>query len=507
MGGEDSFSPVGILKTLTTAAGWILTVSIAVTVARVVLSAVYNVYFHPLRNFPGPIFAAATPLPFVWRILNGRMVHWTMKLHAKYGVVVRVHPDELSFIGSSAWRDIYAARPQLPKPTFGQLETPNRVAPIVTIPDPESHGRQRKVISHAFSDRALLSQEYIVQKYSDLLIDRLRDQPNLHDGSLDIWSWYNFTTFDILGDLCFGESFHCLDNAANHPWVISIFVGIKFAQLFTVFQHFPPMNTIFQWCLPRFVREEAQKNFTFTREQVDKRIASKSDRPDFMNYILRNNHAGGMSRDEIDSTASLLVLAGSETTAATLASTTYFALKNPRVMERLVQEIRQAFKSQGDITAAASSNLPYVHAAIQEALRLSPTNPISMPRQVDRPDVKICGMTVPQGIRVGISPKTALRSPSNFVDPETYIPERWLDDANPRFTQDDKAMFEPFSVGPRNCIGKTLAWVELKMILAKVLWNFDLELSEKIKGGDWSDQKVYLMNEKTPMYVKMSSRV
>lgn len=76
--------------------------SIAVTAARVVLSAIYNVYFHPLRNFPGPKFAAATPLPFVWRLLNGRMVHWTTKLHAKYGVVVRVHPDELSFIGSSA---------------------------------------------------------------------------------------------------------------------------------------------------------------------------------------------------------------------------------------------------------------------------------------------------------------------------------------------------------------------------------------------------------------------
>ena len=44
-------------------------------------------------------------------------------------------------------------------------------------------------------------------------------------------------------------------------------------------------------------------------------------------------------------------------------------------------------------------------------------------------------------------------------------------------------------------------------MLAKVLWNFDLELSEKMMDGDWSDQKVYLSNEKTPMYVKMRSRV
>ena len=65
-------------------------------------------------------------------------------------------------------------------------------------------------------------------------------------------------------------------------------------------------------------------------------------------------------------------------------------------MERLVQEIRQAFKSQGEITVAAVSNLPYVHAVIQEAMRMHPTGPISVPRQVGRPDVEVCGMAVPQ---------------------------------------------------------------------------------------------------------------
>lgn len=138
---------------------------------------------------------------------------------------------------------------------------------------------------------------------------------------------------------------------------------------------------------------------------------------------------------------------------------------------------------------------------------MHPTGPISVPRQVDRPDVEVCGMAVPKGVRVGIPQKTAFRSPSNFVDPDTYIPERWLEGADPRFAQDDKAVFEPFMVGPRNCIGKTLAWVEMKMVLAKVLWNFDLELSEKMTGRDWSDQKVYLLNEKTPMYVKMRPRL
>ena len=137
---------------------WPLNVLLQIFVAiaaRATISAFYNIFFHPLRNFPGPKLAAATPLPFVWRLINGRFPAWTNKLHAKYGVVVRIHPDELSFIDASAWRDIYLARPQLPKPTFGVLETPNGVPPMGTIPDPETHGRQRKIIGHAFSDRAL----------------------------------------------------------------------------------------------------------------------------------------------------------------------------------------------------------------------------------------------------------------------------------------------------------------------------------------------------------------
>ena len=62
-------------------------------------------------------------------------------------------------------------------------------------------------------------------------------------------------------------------------------------------------------------------------------------------------------------------------------------------------------------------------------------------------------------------------------------------------------------VANADCTITRLAWVEMKMVLAKVLWNFDLELAEKMKEVDWTDQKVYLLNQKTPMYVKMRPRV
>ena len=322
------------------------------------------------------------------------MVAWHKAMHAKYGIVVRSQPDELSFIGATGWRDIYAARPQLPKPTIGVLQTPDRVPSVAQVPDPEIHGRQRKILNPAFSEHALREQEYILQKYSDLLISRLREQ----EDEVNIIEWYNFTTFDVIGDLCFADSFRCLQAGDNHPWVASVYRGVKFAQILTVFDYFPPMSAIVKWCIPVSIKEKAQQNFLYTRKKIEQRIASKSDRPDFMKYILEHNREGGMTREDINSTVTLLVLAGSETSATTLTSATYYSLNHPRVLERLKKEIRDAFDHDpSSITVSAVSELPYLNAVITEALRLHPTNPVSVPRQVDRP-VEICGIMVPPGV-------------------------------------------------------------------------------------------------------------
>lgn len=315
-------------------------------------------------------------------------------MHARYGIVVRSHPDELSFTGASGWRDIYAARPQLPKPVLGNLQTPSGVPGITTIPDSQNHGRQRKILVPAFSDYAVREQEYILQKYSDLLISRLREQGD----EVNIIEWYKYTTFDVTGDLCFADSVRCLEAGDNHPWVAAVYRGVKFAQILTVFDYFPPMGAVVKWCIPPSVREKAQENYIYTRNKIDHRIALKSDRPDFMKYILENNHEGGMTREEINSTVTVLVLAGSETSATTLTAATYYSLNHPRVFERLEKEIRDAFDHDpSSVTVSAVSELPYLHAVITEALRLHSNNPVSIPREMDRP-VEICGVMVPPGV-------------------------------------------------------------------------------------------------------------
>ncbi len=98
----------------------------------------------------------------------------------------------------------------------------------------------RHLLSHAFSDSTLREQEQLITYYLDLLVEKLHEQSQRSEyGQVNLVHWYNFTTFDILGDLCFGELFRALDNGQYHSWVANIFRSMKFARMFRVFRAYP----------------------------------------------------------------------------------------------------------------------------------------------------------------------------------------------------------------------------------------------------------------------------
>ncbi|KAL8946313.1 MAG: hypothetical protein Q9222_007269 [Ikaeria aurantiellina] len=247
----------------------------------------------PLSTFPGPKSAAATPWPYVRNLSSGNMVNWVMQLHARYGEVVRISPDELSFINPSAWHDIALTRPELPRGAKGGIPSPNGYADIGQQTNKEEHTRQRKIMSHAFSDRALRSQEDILKHYCDLLITKLQElvsQTEKLSMTLDITKWYNYTTFDTIGDLVFNDPFHSLENSADHPWVSAIFGYIRFGIIMTGFDYFPPMGTIVMALIPPSMKQIAKQHFEWSQKKIGRRIESGSKRPDFMTYILENNN-------------------------------------------------------------------------------------------------------------------------------------------------------------------------------------------------------------------------
>lgn len=167
---------------------------------------IYNVFFHPLSKYPGPILAAATPIPFAYRVFNGRGVDWLQYLHERYGKVVRVRPNELSYADSRAWPDIFSNRPLLPKPSWRLFKVPGLLPNMNEVVSHAEHNRVRKILAPGFSDGALRKQEYIVQNYITLMVKHIQERVKHADNEfaeVELHQIFQFTTFDLIGDLFF----------------------------------------------------------------------------------------------------------------------------------------------------------------------------------------------------------------------------------------------------------------------------------------------------------------
>ncbi|KAL2218231.1 benzoate 4-monooxygenase cytochrome P450 [Thermoascus aurantiacus ATCC 26904] len=472
--------------------------------------AVYSLYFHPLSKFPGPKLTAISLLPYFYWEFRGKLHVQVKRLHDQYGNVVRIRPDTLVYRAPQAWKDIYGHRKSGDEPFLKDqkfyLPAVNGFPTIINANEAD-HSRIRRLLAHAFSDRALREQEPLLRSYVDLLIDRLTAQvAGPSRGVVDMIKWYNYTTFDIIGDLSFGEPFNCLKDGQYHPWV-TVFQSVKAQLLFRVMRDYPILAPLLRtMAASKGLIQKRIEHFNLGVERLNRRLQRQTDRPDFMSYILRHNDEKGMTKPEIEATVATLILAGSETTATLLCGCTFYLLKNPAVYRRLVDEIRGAFKDEKDIDLASLTKLPYLHAVLEESLRIYPPVPAMIPRRVPDSGAIIDNQFVPGGTSVSMFQFSAFHAESNFAEPESFIPERWLDDnknnSSDRFASDCKEALQPFSYGPRNCLGKNLAYAEMRLILAKVLWHFDLALQPE--SADWTNQKVYILWEKHPLTVKLT---
>ncbi len=147
---------------------------------------------------------------------HGELSHWLRGLHEQYDSdVVRISPDELSFISPAAWKDMLGSRQGGINPFAKDKIVFGGIQNIVTANDAD-HSRIRRLLSHAFSDKALREQEPLIQGYIDSLVAGLKKSMD-SDGKADLSNWFNWMTFDIIGDLAFGEPFDCLKDATYQP--------------------------------------------------------------------------------------------------------------------------------------------------------------------------------------------------------------------------------------------------------------------------------------------------
>ncbi|KAF2466013.1 cytochrome P450 [Lindgomyces ingoldianus] len=490
-------------------------------VAYFVLLAIYRITLHPLAKYPGPLLWCISPIPSCISLLRGRISFDYKVIHDKYGPVVRVMPNELSFNTAKAWDDIYGHRIGLPNMDkdpihVGAVEAIPGATNLTMAPDAH-HARQRRALAHAFSKQALLEQEPILKGYVDLFVKRLREMAHRGEAA-NMVSWFNFCTFDIIGDLSFGEPFGCLEEGEGGEsanWVVLIYESIKAGALEQATRRFATPGSWTQlfllWCIPSVIRERRFKHLRNSTEKTIRRMNTKTEHRDFIWYILKQREKKNeVSDDEVIMNAALFIVAGSETTATELCGLTNYLLRNPVTFKKLKDELRGACKSEADLNMDILGNLPYMNACIEEGLRIFPPVPIGLLRTVPKEGSLIDGHRVPGNYSVCVSSWGAAHSSDNFTDPDAFIPERWLDEptSKARYSNDIKKAAQPFSTGPRGCIGRNLTYVELRLILGALLWNFDLELADGAPLWNPKDEfkglRAYNTWEKSPLRVKLT---
>ena len=419
---------------------------------------------------------AVSTLPYLYHLVTGQWPFILRELHEKYGSAVRFTSNDVSFITPSAWQKIYGYK-KGGQPTFDKDRRLYRGsltgADNILVADDADHSKMRRQLAHAFSEKALRGQEDFLKKYVDLLIMRLKAE-SAEGRSVDLVRWYNFMTFDVLGDLAFGESFGGLESGGYHPWVAMIFGGFKLATYNQALKRLPQIAPLLRPLLPKALLKNMQEHFQMSFSKARSRAESgQTDRKDFLSYILAAEDDKGMTSDEMGENSNVLIVAGSETTATLLSGTTFWLLKNPETYAKLTHEIRSTFRNEEDITMVSVNKCRYLLAVLNEGLRIYPPVPSGLGRICPEGGDIVDGYGVPE--KVGAScpckfrgPKTladigtqtvvsvphwaAYHSTRNWIDPDGFHPERWLDE--PRFAHDVKDVLQPFSFGPRACLGK-----------------------------------------------------
>ena len=167
----------------------------------------------------------------------------------------------------------------------------------------------------------------------------------------------------------------------------------------------------------------------------------------------------------------------------------YFFLANyPKVLAELTSMIRNSFPNVEDIrndnftTPTGKPAYKLLRACLDEAMRISPPVPTTLPRRVLKGGITVAGQFFPEGVDIATPSFTLHMNEKYFPDPFIFKPDRFLADRAESQEEYQRAQsaFAPFSYGSRSCVGRPLAYLELILVLARTVWLYDFEY---IGGG------------------------
>ncbi|KAI9163197.1 Cytochrome P458 monooxygenase [Paramyrothecium foliicola] len=434
-----------------------------------------NLFFHPLARYPGPRLAAISPLVHTYHFVAGDAVGWLDRLHHKYGDVVRVEPNRLSYIAPQAWKDIYGHATATRKANSKERKNSknlfsNGSYSISSAHGPE-HQRLRKIFSNAFSDRAITKQEPMFSLYARQMVDLVRQEIDKAAESskstvMDAVQLFNFATFDIMADMAFGESLGCLEKGGSNAWVDAVQVNFKRMIVKARLRPYPVLSYLWHLLQPSQDKKAAAIHVQGSHDRVTKRLELGANaRNDIWGLVLKAEGPNALTRTEMNNNANnlwvsdacLLSYYSTETSATALSALTYLLLKNPGKLQRLVKEVRLVKDSSQLTGDVLKEKMPYLQACLNECLRLHPPVPTGGMRVIGDGGNTILGHLLPEDTKMSIATWTAFRASQYWKDGDSFVPERWIPGEGgyeEYHAYDNHSVFQVFGNGPRACIGK-----------------------------------------------------
>ncbi|KAI9370285.1 cytochrome P450 [Aspergillus egyptiacus] len=458
---------------------------------------VYARTFHPLAKFPGPFWASITRIWTVLHVLPGDAEKRQRQLHAKYGPVVRIAPNELITSDPEAINTLYGTKSSTMKTDFYLAFRPPwaRFPDHFSSPGGKQHGERRRIISNVYKMTSILQSEKYIEKCIDVWMQKLGEMSDRNQ-SFDLWIWTRMYAYDVIGELYFSRMFGFLEAGGDHLGYINATDDLIPVQFLAgnMPTYVRGLFMLMGIMLPkgRSALKALGDLTDATNVMLKGRMAARQsdsaskqpDRADILGKLLDIMQDRGQELDfvldDVKMEAFGGFFAGSETTALTLSGILYHIFRTPRVYAKLVAEIDAAVDSKQlsspHIAYNEAIKLPYLTACVKEGMRMHPVTGVSFPRHAPPSGCMIGGQYIPGNARIGLNPAVIHFDKGVFgPDAEVFRPERWIE-GDASFM--DRHIMQ-FGMGSRTCLGKNISMCEIYKAIPQLLKAFSFELGSQ----------------------------
>ncbi|KAI0550731.1 cytochrome P450 [Xylaria curta] len=458
--------------------------------------------WYKLRHIPGPFFASFSYVWAFWVAYSGNS-HIILDAEAKkHGDLFRIGPDAVAVSDSEAWNQITSARSLYTRGSwYGSARFDYRGPSIITELDISKHGKRKSKLTTAFSGKHLAILETKTDEWIAALITTIRAKiANGHE-TMDIGRVIQYFQVDLITDLSVGKAWKDLEEDKDQfgylemsdsiipavqslgflPLARALYGSIWFMKLFG------PRTTdtsglgLFMGTLEKEVRSR----FNFNTQKSDESF-------DILDQWIRH----GVPANECQFDLSLLVPAGTETSAMMIRGTLLHLMSSPMIYQKVKQEIKNeiaAGRISNPVTNDEAKSLEYMQAVVREGLRIMVPVNFGFPKRVPGPGDTLCGTFLPGGTDVYVNYHSMMRNKEVFgEDADTFRPERFLG-SGPNVAHMVKVIELAFGNGRFMCLGKVLAWMEMNKLFIELLRNFDFQIANPEKPWNRTSYSTWLV--------------